>query len=411
MNHRYLIREADRCVKCGLCLPSCPTYELRREEAESPRGRIALIQGWATGQLDADQTLLGHLDNCLLCRRCEGACPSDVAFSALMDEARARLPRSVPAWLPDILANPRRQSTALRFAAAAAFAAAHKWFPSAIVRRMLAVAALLRESGGHSRGSRSPAGAAVAGAGEKGKVALFGGCMGGSVDSSALRAAAQLVAACGYRVEIPAAQRCCGAMHAHAGYAQRAAAYRAANLRAFTARGYAAVVTVSSGCGAFLAEMDELDCAVMDAGAFVQQQGGIGALPLARVSRRVAYFLPCSLAAMGQQRLIRELLQDLPGAQPIELQGWGCCGGAGLQLLTSPAEGARLVEPLVKQLRESQAECVATTNSGCALQLQLAAREAGLGIFVVHPLELVAEQLENNHAESLFPLRQAHHAD
>lgn len=411
MNHRHLIREADRCVKCGLCLPSCPTYELSRVEAESPRGRIALIQGWATGQLDADQTLLRHLDNCLLCRRCEGACPSNVAFSALMDGARAQLPHSIPAWLPNILANPRRQSAAMQFAAGTDFSGAHKWFPSAIVRRMLAIAALLRDSGGHSRGSRSPGGAAVSGTGERGKVALFGGCMGGSADSSALQAAAKLVAACGYRVEIPAAQRCCGAMHAHAGYAQRAAAYRAANLEAFAGRGYEAVITVSSGCGSFLADISELDCVVMDAGAFVQQRGGVGKLPLARVSRRIAYFLPCSLAAMGQQQLIQELLQELPGAKLIELQGRGCCGGAGLQLLTRTGEGARLVEPLIKQLRESRVETVATTNSGCALQLQLAAREAGLGIFVVHPLELVAEQLENNHAESLFPLRQVHHAD
>jgi glycolate oxidase iron-sulfur subunit len=411
VNHRFLIREADRCVKCGLCLPSCPTYELNREEAESPRGRIALIQGWATGELDADQALVKHLDSCLLCRRCEGACPSDVAFSALMDGARAQLPHTIPAWLPGILANPRRQGAAMRFAAGTAFARAHKWFPFSIVRRMLAVAALLRDSGSRSRGSRGLEGAAVSGDGERGKVALFGGCMGGSADSPALQAAAKLLAACGYRVEIPAAQRCCGAMHAHAGYAQSAAAYRAANLQAFSGRGYEAVVTVSSGCGSFLADIAELDCAVMDAGAFVQQQGGIGELPLARVDRRIAYFLPCSLASMGQQQLIRELLQDLPGADPIELRGKGCCGGAGLQLLTHPGEGERLVEPLIKQLRDSQAESVATTNSGCSLQLQLAARKAGLGIVVVHPLELVAEQLESNDAESLFTLRQVHHAD
>ncbi|MEE4187211.1 MAG: 4Fe-4S dicluster domain-containing protein, partial [Roseobacter sp.] len=78
----------DRCVKCGLCLPECPTYRLASEESESPRGRLSLIQGLLDGQLEADRALRQHLDHCLGCRRCERLCPSAVPYGELIDNAR-----------------------------------------------------------------------------------------------------------------------------------------------------------------------------------------------------------------------------------------------------------------------------------------------------------------------------------
>ena len=87
----YILSLADRCVKCGLCLPQCPTYSLTSNENESPRGRIALIQGWLTGQLSATNTLTNHLDQCLLCRRCERVCPSQVPYGEIMDQSKALL--------------------------------------------------------------------------------------------------------------------------------------------------------------------------------------------------------------------------------------------------------------------------------------------------------------------------------
>ena len=87
----HILALADRCVKCGLCLPQCPTYELTANENESPRGRIALIQGWLSGQLSPSRILTQHLDQCLLCRRCERVCPSLVAYGEIMDQSKALL--------------------------------------------------------------------------------------------------------------------------------------------------------------------------------------------------------------------------------------------------------------------------------------------------------------------------------
>ena len=83
--------ETDRCVKCGMCLPECPTYRLAANENESPRGRLALIEGLAQGQLQPDGPMVAHLDHCLNCRRCERVCPSQVRYGHLIDEARTLL--------------------------------------------------------------------------------------------------------------------------------------------------------------------------------------------------------------------------------------------------------------------------------------------------------------------------------
>ena len=384
-------------MKCGLCLPHCPTYQLAHNEAESPRGRIALIQGWASGDLEADHSLLDHLDHCLLCRRCEGACPSSVGYTALMDAARASLPRTTPRWLPDTLADHGRQRMAMKLAAVAVKTGMQAWFPSEIVRRLLSIAATIDEAEAESPATLKNRYASIETV--KGEVALFTGCMRETVDSTAIQAAIRILTASGYAVSIPPSQQCCGAMHAHAGYQQRAAELKRINLTAFANKGYDALISLSSGCGSYLTDIPGLDCPVMDAGAFIQKNGGIRSLPLTEFRRKIALFLPCTLAAMGQQKQVMALLHDLPGAELFELQGMGCCGGAGLHLITQPHTAEQLVKPLIDQLAASQTNIVATTNSGCALQLQLAAKKTGLGISVVHPLELVAEQLLNTGEE------------
>ncbi|MCG6861960.1 MAG: 4Fe-4S dicluster domain-containing protein, partial [Chromatiaceae bacterium] len=93
-----LVETADRCVKCGLCLPHCPTYAVKADEGESPRGRIALIEGLAAGKLVQSPRLWAHLQSCLECRACEAACPSLVAFGSLMDDARALQTQGLGRW-------------------------------------------------------------------------------------------------------------------------------------------------------------------------------------------------------------------------------------------------------------------------------------------------------------------------
>ena len=91
MNPKQILTEADRCVKCGLCLPHCPTYRLTRDEGDSPRGRVSLMQALVSGSLESPG-LYRHLDRCLGCLACESACPSGVKYGTLIDADRALQP-------------------------------------------------------------------------------------------------------------------------------------------------------------------------------------------------------------------------------------------------------------------------------------------------------------------------------
>jgi glycolate oxidase iron-sulfur subunit len=110
--YRFPLADADRCVKCALCLPHCPTYRDSLDENESPRGRIALMQAAAREELAVDTRLAGHLNRCLGCRNCEPVCPADVPYGRLLDAGRAilqdtrRIPRR-DRWAAAIMARPR----------------------------------------------------------------------------------------------------------------------------------------------------------------------------------------------------------------------------------------------------------------------------------------------------------------
>ena len=88
---RRLIRQADTCVACGMCLPVCPTYVDTREESESARGRISLIRALAEDRLTPTPALIGHLDRCLQCQACEAICPAGVHYGELIDGAHELL--------------------------------------------------------------------------------------------------------------------------------------------------------------------------------------------------------------------------------------------------------------------------------------------------------------------------------
>ncbi|MEJ2116319.1 MAG: 4Fe-4S dicluster domain-containing protein, partial [Gammaproteobacteria bacterium] len=89
INKQEIIDATDQCVMCGLCLPHCPTYQIAKNEAESPRGRIALVRAVYEGQLCASKTISIHLDHCLTCMNCERACPANVDYEKIIDAGRA----------------------------------------------------------------------------------------------------------------------------------------------------------------------------------------------------------------------------------------------------------------------------------------------------------------------------------
>lgn len=404
-----LVGGADRCVKCGLCLQACPTYGLERNEADSPRGRIALIQGLAEDRIEPTANTLGHLDGCLSCRACEAVCPSGVPYGELIDGAYADLvARGVvrPSLINNVLS---RWPVAL----------------GAMGSRVLAVAARGARLLTRIRGLSPPASSALgrwlrltaslagrtgalpaygthrARQGRRGTVGLHLGCVARLAEPAVLHAATRLLTAAGYDVAVPAGQACCGAIHLHRGFTAAAAVSERRNAKAFASMPCDAVVSCASGCGAVLtggarrAEGAGALPEVWDISRFLLDHG-VGSLRFRPLEARVLVHDPCTLRhVMGQHEAVYGLLALIPGLEVAPLDGnASCCGSAGTHLVLRPATADRLAAPKVAAARAAGAAYLATSNVGCALHLRLGLDGAPGAPEVLHPVELLVRQLE-----------------
>lgn len=402
-----------------MCSPHCPTYAISQDENESPRGRISLISALLKNQIPFDERLAEHLDHCLECRACEHYCPSGVPFGAIMDETRNLLePQRPPSlsrrrqgWaLATIPEKPRLQRM-LRW-----LRRYQRWGIQSAMRtsgllRLLDLAkveALLPPipapaSWQEYYPPRPPA---------RGNVALFTGCLNDSLGKKGLESAIQILNVLGYGVIVPAEQGCCGALHRHSGHSQKAHQLAVHNLKIFASLEIEAVLHTATGCTTALAEYADLpdlpeamrDAAqrfaakVADINHFLLQvewPSGVHCRPL---PQRVAVHTPCSqVHVLRQGSASVRLLQRIPSLEPVPLpDNERCCGGAGGYLLTQPEWAARLRETKIDHLAKLGADIVVTSNIGCALQLRAGLQARGMDIKICHPVELLAQQLEDD---------------
>jgi glycolate oxidase iron-sulfur subunit len=396
------LQVADQCVKCGMCLPHCPTYRITLDEAQSPRGRLALMQGLAHGMLTLDARTEAHLDGCLTCRACEVVCPARVPYGRLIDATREQL----AAHRPRRTRTARLMAAVLTHPAVRALALAPLWLYQrlglqALVRRLHLLGrgrlARLESLLPRLHWPRLPAASAGAAAGGA-DVMLFANCTSPLAEPQTLRAAVDLLEALGCRVAVPPEQGCCGALHQHAGLAEPARACASRNLAAFA--GTAPVVGVASGCTAQLLEYELLvgergrDFArrTRDLGSYIAAHPGFAALEFRPLAARVLLHTPCTLRnVVKAPDVTRRLLERIPGLQ-IEALDSGCCGAAGSYFVTQPAMADALLEPKLEVARRTQPDLLVSSNVGCAMHLAAGLRRAGLKVRVLHPLALLAEQ-------------------
>lgn len=396
----FPLADADLCVKCGLCLPHCPTYGQSQNEADSPRGRIMLMQGLATARIVPSSTLERHLDGCLGCRACERVCPAQVPYGALIDAGRALLAEQRPARLRHsrlfsaaLSRRPLRRLLRglLRLygsSGAQAFCRRHRLFGSGPLARLeLSLPTLKR-----SVQPRLPTIEAA-----RGTVAMFSGCVGDIADPDLAGDLALLLADCGYTATIPAAQTCCGAIDQHAGDPLRAARLGTRNLAAFGA-GDTPILAQATGCAATLADYPRLvgegpsfAQRLRDPIAFLLEHGE--RLRFKRTPLRVAIHEPCTQKnVIRQGDALRRLLARVPELEVVELDASGrCCGAAGTHFVTHPAEADALLRPKLDAARNLAPDVIVSANIGCALHLASGLRRAGnVNPEVLHPVRLLA---------------------
>lgn len=387
-----LLAATDQCVKCGLCLPHCPTYRLQRDEAESPRGRIALIQGLVTGALLPSERLDAHLTSCLGCRACEPVCPSLVAFGEILDLARARRVQALPAarrrlrlaWLRT-LASPGAMHLAQRLAALYRVSGLAGLARGLGLGRLAGLRAYDRLADALQPGPSWPRSAPT-----DGGVSLFLGCVSEIAQPKALEAAALVLARLGLGPVRQAGQTCCGAMMRHNGFPSEADTllqHSADVLSGHTVVGLASACVAELHTHPALAQVQEL-CAFLDHATWPP------GLALTPMDADVLIHTPCSHRhPLGGTAAVQRLLGRIPGLRVAELPDNAlCCGAAGTYLLQQPQTATDLLAPKIAHLGRTRPRFLVTTNTGCALHLAAGLREAALSIEVCHPVELIARQ-------------------
>ncbi|MFP6664527.1 MAG: heterodisulfide reductase-related iron-sulfur binding cluster [Deltaproteobacteria bacterium] len=391
------------CVHCGFCLQACPTYLETGSEADSPRGRILLIQALEEGRIEADASVRAHLDGCLGCRACEPACPAGVPYGSLIEAARPFVEQSRP--LPSRLA--RRALARVLTAAAPRRLAGRLLRPllghpalARLARRIpLAPLAYAAALSADPEGTPLPRVLEARGP-SRGTVALLEGCVAETAFRATNRATARLLAHAGYRVVVPAAAGCCGALPLHLGdaVASRALATKLARIAAETDADW--IVPTAAGCGAHLQGLAELlpdDPHAAQLAAKVRDplsllaQGGLPVPPHA-IAQKVAVHEPCHLIhAQHVSDEVRVLLGTITGLELVPLmEADVCCGSAGTYNLTQPAMARRLRDRKLRNIHQSGAALIAAANPGCLLQIRAGAILDEAPFEIVHPIDLLA---------------------
>jgi len=397
-----------KCVHCGFCTATCPTYVTLGNELDSPRGRIYLIKDMLENGRAADKEVVTHIDRCLSCLACMTTCPSGVHYMHLVDHARAHIEktykrpfadRTIRALLAMVLPYPGRFRAALQLARLGRpFAGLFERTPalkplSSMLK--LAPSSVPRRSRNSSPGVHAAAGA------KKKRVALLTGCAQAVLDPGINDATISLLTRLGVEVVVPRGETCCGSLVHHMGREEAALAAARQNVDAWTReieRGELdAIVITASGCGTTIKDygfMLRLDPAYAEKAERVSGLARdvtefLATLDLPEPAQKpgltVAYHSACSMQH-GQKitRQPKELLQKAGFTVKEPREGHLCCGSAGTYNIMQPEISARLRDRKVKNIEATGAALVATGNIGCITQIASAAK-----LPVVHTVELL----------------------
>ncbi|QZP07603.1 glycolate oxidase subunit GlcF [Caenibius sp. WL] len=392
-----------KCVHCGFCTATCPTYVLLGDELDSPRGRIYLIKDMLENQRDPTADTVKHIDRCLSCLSCMTTCPSGVNYMHLVDHARAyiearyRRPwrdRFIRSVLAKVLPYSRRFRLALMLARLARPGASL----AERITGMPPISAMLALAPAQLPPKPSATPSAVSAA--KGRVALLQGCAEPVLRPEIRDASVRIINRAGYDVVFAKGEGCCGALVHHLGKEEAGLAAARRNIDAWMGEiadgGLDAIVITASGCGTTIKDYGFM---LRNDPAYAEKAQRVAALArdisefLAEAeipagdgrNVRVAYHAACSLQH-GQKvvDLPKRLLANAGYDVRTPAEAHLCCGSAGTYNILQPELAGQLGARKIANLEKLDADVIATGNIGCATQIGQRA-----GTPVVHTIELL----------------------
>ncbi|UQZ37563.1 glycolate oxidase [Paenibacillus sp. PK3_47] len=396
-------------MRCGFCLPACPTFSETGVEPASPRGRIALMKAAVDGLMVPDQQFQDQMNLCLGCRACEPACPADVKYGQLIEQTKEAMEEHATHSLPVKAIRrmvfkhifPKHGRLKLLGGALSLYqkSAVKKAVQSTGVMKLLPkqlseIEAILPAAS--SKGVVERLGTFFPAKGEPlARVALFRGCIMDIIFADTNVNTVELLSAAGFEVYIPEGQVCCGALYAHSGEMGDARKLAAVNIDTFKQLNVDYIVSNAGGCGALLVEYDHLmqedfkyrDSAkwfasrVIDVSTLVVEKGRIPnfAQPESSVQAgkiKVTYQDSCHLRnVMKGSDAPRILMKQIANAEFVEMsEADRCCGSAGIYNIVQPEMAGFILEHKMEHANKTQASYMLTSNPGCLLQMK-----AGIG--------------------------------
>ena len=410
------------CVHCGFCLPTCPTYVLWGEEADSPRGRISLMETGLAGEPMTD-SMVQHFDRCLGCMACVTACPSGVRYDRLIEDTRAQVERRHPRTRAERLLRgaifrlfpyPRRLRL-LRGPLRAYQASGVRRLLGPLLARTPTLATLESLAPRLRRPERLPERVSAVGP-RRAVVGMLTGCVQRAFFPDVNAATARVLAAEGCDVVLPRAQGCCGALSVHTGREAEAQRFARSLIDAFEDAGVDYLVVNAAGCGSSLKEYGDL---LRDDPSYAERAAALAAkvrdvsevlVELGPVAPRhplplsVAYHDACHLAhAQGVRVQPRRLLADIPGLSLREIASAEiCCGSAGVWNVLNPEPARELGDRKARDVLATGADLLVTANPGCLMQVAAAVHRAGGVIGLAHTVQVLDASIRGLPAQSLL---------
>lgn len=416
----------QQCMHCGMCLPTCPTYDATGLEQNSPRGRISLMRSIADGELGVTKAFADEMYYCLGCLACQTACPAGVDYATMFETARAEIEHTG--------ASGGGQRTFWRWLAVKTIFM-HPWLLRLVGRALRlyqrsGMVTLVRKSGIlrlMPRGLREleprtpviaakfshqliqPLESPAEPSPPRYRVGLLTGCVQDLVFPDINRDTVDVLLENGCEIITPPSQPCCGSLHAHNGEPELSQKLARQLIDLFNPEQMDAIITNAGGCGSHLKHYGKLlagdpeyadrahvwDSKCKDIHEWLVEIGITP--PPANTSdqspEKTTYHHSCHLCH-GQK------VRDQPGkvlsmvdgleSVPLKENEW-CCGSAGIYNITQPEQAEKLLQRKISHIGASGASTVATANPGCHLQIQNGLNEKNIPIKVRHPVSILAE--------------------
>ena len=412
----------SQCIHCGMCLSTCPTYELTKLERSSPRGRIKMIKSVASGEMEISKIFAEEMDFCLDCQACETACPAGVKYGSIVEAARVvveksgygkPLSRSIKYLaLKIIIPNKVLLKGAARLLRLYQRSGLQKFLhKSGIFKRLapklseidlLSPTVSTKFSDNHLQESYSSS------ISSKYKTAFLTGCLMNVMFDEINSDTVDVLKMLNCDIIIPNEQVCCGSLNEHNGDFETARKLAKKNIDVFGKYDFDFLITNSSGCGAFMKEYGHIlkndpeysekakifSAKVKDIMEFLADIGI--EKKFKSLNDSVTYHDACHL--VHTQKIFtepRKVLQSIPEISFTELEesAW-CCGSAGIYNITHYEDSMKILERKMNNIRKSNSKIVLAGNPGCISQLKYGAKKFNVDVEVMHPISFVKKSLD-----------------